>query len=100
MSASSNTSALDPTYPGYVSFVNSSMIETAQSLGLTVKPYTIDRLNTVEQLYDLGVEGIITDYVSVIEFVCVCYCKCIEGIGSLRSSEDGRKRKASLSLRL
>lgn len=40
------------------------MMDTAESLGLTVKPYTIDRLNTVEQLDRLGVSGIITDYVS------------------------------------
>ncbi|KAK9893671.1 PLC-like phosphodiesterase [Cystobasidium minutum MCA 4210] len=62
VSSSSNASALDPTFPGYVSFVNSSMMDTAESLGLTVKPYTIDRLNTVEQLDRLGVSGIITDY--------------------------------------
>lgn len=70
VSATSNASALDPTYPGYISFVNSSMIDTAQNLDLTVKPYTIDRLNTVEQLYSLGVNGIITDYVSAV-YVCV-----------------------------
>lgn len=40
------------------------MIQTAQELGLAVKPYTIDRLNTVEKLDALGVKGIITDYVS------------------------------------
>lgn len=66
VSASSNASALDPTYPGYVSFVNDSMIDAARNLGLTVKPYTINRLNTVEQLYGLGVDGIITDYPEVV----------------------------------
>lgn len=41
------------------------MIETARQLGLAVKPYTVDRLNTVEQLDELGVGGIITDYVGL-----------------------------------
>lgn len=41
------------------------MVGTAGDLGLTVKPYTIDRLNTVEQLDKLGVSGIITDYVNL-----------------------------------
>lgn len=40
------------------------MVETAKKLGSTVKPYTIDRLNTAEQLDALGVSGIITEYVS------------------------------------
>jgi glycerophosphoryl diester phosphodiesterase len=41
------------------------MIDTAHSVKMQVKPYTIDRLNTVEQLDKLGVDGIITDYVSL-----------------------------------
>lgn len=51
------------------------MIDTAKSLGLTVKPYTIDRLNTVEQLDALGVDGIITDYVSTHQKVAVVYLR-------------------------
>lgn len=57
--------ALDPSYPGYVSFVNASMVDTAHKLGMVVKPWTVDSLNTVEQLDALGVDGIITDYVSL-----------------------------------
>ena len=59
----SNTSALDPSYPGYESFVNASMIQTADELGIMISPYTVNRLATVEQLDALGVDGIITDYV-------------------------------------
>lgn len=59
----SNTSALDPSYPGYESFVNASMIQTADELGIKVVPYTINRLNTQEQLDTLGTDGVITDYV-------------------------------------
>lgn len=61
----SDLEALDPSFEGYESFVNASMIETAHSLGLEVKPYTINRLNTADQLDDLGTDGIITDYVGI-----------------------------------
>jgi glycerophosphoryl diester phosphodiesterase len=60
----SDQEALDSTFKGYESFVNASMVDTAHPLGLKVKPYTIDRLNTAEQLADLGTDGIITDLVS------------------------------------
>lgn len=94
----SNTTALDPTFPGYVSFVNSSMVETAHSLGLTVKPWTIDRLNTIEQLDDLGVDGIITDYVGGDCFPDANRCSLANvEYYSPRLSAVGHLRKVTLS---
>jgi hypothetical protein len=61
----SNLSALDPSYAGYESFVNASMISTADGVGLRVVPYTINRLNTQDQLDALGTDGVITDYPAV-----------------------------------
>ncbi|KDR84848.1 hypothetical protein GALMADRAFT_233276 [Galerina marginata CBS 339.88] len=59
---SSAGTGIDPTDPGYVPFATKDMIEQAHELGLTVKPWTVNRLNIVSQLLDWGVDGIITDY--------------------------------------
>ena len=61
----SNLSALDPSYAGYESFINASMIRTADEVGIKVVPYTINRLNTQDQLDALGTDGVITDYPAV-----------------------------------
>ncbi|KAI0735526.1 PLC-like phosphodiesterase [Earliella scabrosa] len=52
----------DPDMDGYVSFTTKAMIDTAHKLGLKVKPWTVNRLNIVDQLLDWKADGIITDY--------------------------------------
>ncbi|KAH8926659.1 PLC-like phosphodiesterase [Atractiella rhizophila] len=49
--------------PGFVPFINSTMVNTAHELGLYVIPWTVNGIKNVEWLVDdLGVDGIITDY--------------------------------------
>lgn len=49
--------------PGYIPFVTKAMVDAAHSKGLTVAPWTINRLNVIEYLInDAGVDGIISDY--------------------------------------
>lgn len=38
-----------------------AMVDEAHSLGVEVKPWTVNRMNIVEQLFDWQVDGIITD---------------------------------------
>ena len=52
-----NLTALDDTFEGYTGFANKSMIDEAHALGMLVKPWTVNRLETVEQLVDWGVDG-------------------------------------------
>ncbi|KAL0072223.1 hypothetical protein AAF712_001148 [Marasmius tenuissimus] len=52
----------DPALPGYVSLTTKIMVDKAHQLGMLVKPWTINRLNTAELLLDTGVDGLITDY--------------------------------------
>ena len=48
-SASSfETPAADPQMEGYVEFTTKEMIDTAHKLGLQVKPYTVNRMNIVD----------------------------------------------------
>ena len=64
-SASSfKTPAADPQMEGYVEFTTKEMIDTAHKLGLQVKPYTVNRMNIVEQLLDWKADGIISDCAS------------------------------------
>jgi glycerophosphoryl diester phosphodiesterase len=49
----------DPTLPGYISFVTPAMVDLAHSLDIQVKPWTINRLNVVEGLMEMGVDGLI-----------------------------------------
>ncbi|KAF8480658.1 PLC-like phosphodiesterase [Gautieria morchelliformis] len=58
-SASSRVS--DPESEDYVGFTTPEMVKLAHDLGLAVKPWTVNRLNIVEQLVDMGVDGIISD---------------------------------------
>ncbi|TBU34888.1 PLC-like phosphodiesterase [Dichomitus squalens] len=60
--SASETPVPDPEMEGYVPFTTREMIEHAQRLGLKVKPWTVNRLNIVEQLLDWNADGIITDY--------------------------------------
>lgn len=45
-------------------FTTKEMIDTAHKLGLQVKPYTVNRMNIVEQLLDWKADGIISDCAS------------------------------------
>ncbi|TDL28770.1 PLC-like phosphodiesterase [Rickenella mellea] len=56
----------DPTMAGYIPFTTKEMVDKAHELGLAVKPWTINRLNIVEQLMSWHVDGIITDYPNVV----------------------------------
>ena len=78
-SASSfETPVPDPDMDGYVTFTTKEMIDTAHSLGMKVKPWTVslrprrprrawltcaqvNRMNIVEQLLDWKADGIISD---------------------------------------
>jgi len=57
-----DNSTADPNIPGYKPFTTKAMVTQAHKLGMLVKPWTVNRLNVVEQLVDWGVDGIITDY--------------------------------------
>ncbi|KAF8905444.1 PLC-like phosphodiesterase [Gymnopilus junonius] len=59
---SSQGTAIDPIDEGYIPFTTREMIERAHDLGMAVKPWTVNRHNTVAQLLDWRVDGIITDY--------------------------------------
>ncbi|KAL1952254.1 hypothetical protein VTO73DRAFT_1403 [Trametes versicolor] len=56
----------DPAMEGYVAFTTPEMIEEAHRLGMLVKPWTLNRMNIVEQLLDWKADGIITDYPNVV----------------------------------
>ncbi|KAI0374531.1 PLC-like phosphodiesterase [Pilatotrama ljubarskyi] len=56
----------DPEMEGYVAFTTREMVEEAHRLGMLVKPFTVNRMNIVEQLLDWRVDGIITDYPDVV----------------------------------
>jgi len=57
---------VDPAIVEYAPFATKEMVDAAHRLGLTVKPWIVNRLNLVEQLVDWGVDGIITDYPNVV----------------------------------
>jgi len=56
----------DPNLPGFSWFTTPGMVREARRLGLAVKPWTVNRLNIVDRLVEWGVDGIITDYPSVV----------------------------------
>ncbi|WVF70063.1 hypothetical protein IAT40_004850 [Kwoniella sp. CBS 6097] len=61
-SYASTGGAADPAEKGWIAFTNKTMIDTAHSLGLQVKPWTPNRKNLFEYLLEAGVDGFITDY--------------------------------------
>ncbi|KAG8689824.1 hypothetical protein FRC11_000339 [Ceratobasidium sp. 423] len=63
---SGSSGSLDPNIPGYVTFTTEDMVKEAHKSGMLVKPWTVNRLNIVEQIYGWGVDGIITDYPEVV----------------------------------
>jgi len=58
--------AADPNFQGFSWFTTPGMVREARRLGLAVKPWTVNRLNIVDRLVEWGVDGIITDYPSVV----------------------------------
>lgn len=42
-------------------YTTKEMVDNAHSLGLEVKPWTVNDLNTIESIVGMGVDGIITD---------------------------------------
>jgi len=56
----------DPSMAGHLPFTTKHMVDEAHRLGMAVKPFTVNRLNIVEQLLSWGVDGIITDYPNAI----------------------------------
>ncbi|CAA7258745.1 unnamed protein product [Cyclocybe aegerita] len=54
--------APDPAQPGYIPFTTKAMIDQAHKNGMLVKPWTVNRVSIAEQLFNWGVDGIITDY--------------------------------------
>ncbi|PBL00918.1 PLC-like phosphodiesterase [Armillaria gallica] len=64
---SDNSPVEDPTEDGFIYFTTEEMISTSHSLGREVKPWTVNRLNIVQQLLKWGVDGIITDYTSAMK---------------------------------
>ncbi|KAF8168246.1 PLC-like phosphodiesterase [Crassisporium funariophilum] len=62
---SSAGTGIDPTEPGYLPFTTKDMIGQAHELSMVVKPWTVNRMNIAEQLLDWEVDGIITDYPSM-----------------------------------
>ena len=61
-----STNVTHPWEEGFEYFTNSSMVDTAHSLGLTVIPWTINQLDLVEYVAQLGVDGILTDYPDIV----------------------------------
>ena len=47
---------------GYIPFTTPALVTLAHQLGMQVKPWTIDRLNVIEELVEMGVDGVISDY--------------------------------------
>ncbi|KAG6817618.1 hypothetical protein H0H87_006246 [Tephrocybe sp. NHM501043] len=59
---SNSSPVADPSQAEYIPFTTKAMVDRAHKLGLKVVPWTVDRLNVADQLFDLGIDGIITDY--------------------------------------
>ncbi|RSH89083.1 hypothetical protein EHS25_002749 [Saitozyma podzolica] len=61
-SYASTGGAADPAEKGWIAFTNKTMVDTAHSLGLQVKPWTPNRKSLLEYLLNIGIDGVITDY--------------------------------------
>ncbi|MDD5683326.1 MAG: glycerophosphodiester phosphodiesterase family protein, partial [Mesotoga sp.] len=58
MLASIGCSVISPSY----SLMTDGWVESAHQSGLKIIPWTVNDLQEMERLIDLGVDGIITDY--------------------------------------
>ncbi|PCH33296.1 PLC-like phosphodiesterase [Wolfiporia cocos MD-104 SS10] len=56
----------DPSMSGYQTFTTKEMVDEAHKLGMAVKVWTVNRMNIADQMLDLKVDGIITDYPNVV----------------------------------
>ncbi|KAH8086641.1 PLC-like phosphodiesterase [Cristinia sonorae] len=70
---SSSVSSIDPSMEGYVPFTTKGMVDEAHRLGLLVKPWTVNRMNVAEEILNLKVDGIITDYPNVVRRLVKSY---------------------------
>nr|GAT47326.1 PLC-like phosphodiesterase [Mycena chlorophos] len=62
-----NASILSPSaYKSNLSLTTHEMVETAHSLGMQVKPWTVNSLDVAEDLLAWGVDGIISDYPNMV----------------------------------
>lgn len=62
-----SSNVTSPWQPGYTTFLNQSMVDTAHKLGLTVKPWTVNQLDLLDMIAkDWKVDGVITDYPNVV----------------------------------
>ena len=52
------------------------MVDEAHGLGVKVKPWTVNRLNIVEQLLDWDVDGVISDCMCLIGMVLFAFTNC------------------------
>ncbi|OSX67957.1 hypothetical protein POSPLADRAFT_1052063 [Postia placenta MAD-698-R-SB12] len=60
------TPAPDPLMESYVAFTTKEMVDEGHRLDMSVKVWTVNRLNEAEKMFDYQVDGIITDYPSVL----------------------------------
>ncbi|EGO02809.1 hypothetical protein SERLA73DRAFT_102799 [Serpula lacrymans var. lacrymans S7.3] len=56
----------DPAAKGSTQFTTKEMVDEAHRLGMKVKPWTVNRLDIVDQIIEWEVDGIITDYPNVV----------------------------------
>jgi glycerophosphoryl diester phosphodiesterase len=47
--------------PGYQPFTTAAMVTSAHAAGMTVIPWTVDDVATMQSLIDMGVDGLITN---------------------------------------
>ncbi|KAF9481720.1 PLC-like phosphodiesterase [Pholiota conissans] len=78
-------SGVDPVDADWVPFTTKEMVDKAHELGVMVKPFTVNRLNSAAQLLSWGVDGIITDYPTQIR-------RLIRGSGELVAQPFPKKR--------
>lgn len=58
-------------WSSYHKEVDAGSVKTAHDLGLLVKVWTVNTRERMEELIDLGVDGIITDYPDVLRRVMI-----------------------------
>ncbi|KAJ7225883.1 PLC-like phosphodiesterase [Mycena pura] len=62
-----NATILSPSaYPSNLSLTTKEMVDHAHELGMLVKPWTVNSLDTADDLLRWGVDGIITDYPNIV----------------------------------
>ncbi|KAG6814018.1 hypothetical protein H0H92_003868 [Tricholoma furcatifolium] len=59
---SSRSPVTDPSQSGYIPFTTKTMVDHSHELGMKVIPWTVNRWNAAEELFQMDIDGIITDY--------------------------------------